>query len=263
MVSPTFNPPTCSARGSVVAPATDFYTWAITGTTDVPIYTAVARAGVTLTGTTIFTAPFSLAQLDCRVTPSAPGISLVKIATLGDTNGDGFANAGESIVYTFNVTNTGNVALTDVTVIDALTGVGPVTCDATTLAVGATMGCSAAAFPVTALNATGADIVNVATASGRTPTGSRVEATDTVRTPTGGAVEEVVTVAPGNVPAIVPVKVVKGAVVTKATVSPAKVTALAFTGAETVPLGLSGLLALLLGAGLVATARRQGRRANN
>jgi len=59
---------------------------------------------------------------------------------------------------------------------------------------------------------------------------------------------------------IAPVKVVKGAVVTTA---PAKVTALAFTGAETVPLGLSGLLTLLLGAGLVATARRQGRRANN
>ncbi len=71
---------------------------------------------------------------------------------------------------------------------------------------------------------------------------------------------EVVTVQPAEVPT----QVDKGAVVTEATVvAPAKVTQLAFTGAETVPLGLSGLFALLLGAGLVATARRQGRRANS
>jgi hypothetical protein len=79
----------------------------------------------------------------------------------------------------------------------------------------------------------------------------------TVVTPPPGVVlGEVVTFAPANV--------VEGAVVTNApVVAGAQVTRLAFTGAETVPLGLSGLLALLLGAGLVATARRQGRRANN
>ena len=53
-------------------------------------------------------------------------------------------------------------------------------------------------------------------------------------------------------PAKVPIKVVKGAVVTRApVVAPTKVTQLACTGAETVPLGLSGLLALLLGVGLI------------
>ena len=216
---------------------------------------------VTCTITNTFTPPVRV-----FITPDAPAISLVKVATLGDTNRDGVANAGESILYTFNVTNIGNVVLTTIAVVDPLLDSAPgsaVTCAPTTLLPGGTATCTAAAFLVTPANATGADIVNVATASGKPPTGSRVEATDKVETPTGGAVEEVVTVAPGNVPAIVPVKVVKGAVVTKATVSPAKVTALAFTGAETVPLGLSGLLALLLGAGLVATARRQGRRANN
>jgi|GEM_PF-6581550 len=216
---------------------------------------------VTCTITNTFTPPVRV-----FITPDAPAISLVKVATLGDTNRDGVANAGESILYTFKVTNIGNVVLTTIAVVDPLLDSAPgsaVTCAPTTLLPGGTATCTAAAFLVTPANATGADIVNVATASGQPPTGSRVEATDKVETPTGGAVEEVVTVAPGNVPAIVPVKVVKGAVVTKATVSPAKVTALAFTGAETVPLGLSGLLALLLGAGLVAIARRQGRRANN
>ena len=53
-------------------------------------------------------------------------------------------------------------------------------------------------------------------------------------------------------PAKVPIKVVKGAVVTRApVVAPTKVTQLACTGAETVPPGLSGLLALLLGVGLI------------
>jgi uncharacterized repeat protein (TIGR01451 family) len=200
------------------------------------------------------------------VTPDAPGISLKKVATLGDTNHDGVANADESILYTFNVTNTGNVVLTTIAVVDPLLDSAPgsaVTCAPTTLLPGGTATCTAAAFLVTPANATGSPIVNEATASGQTPTGSRVEATDTVRTPTGGAVQQGENASPGNVPAIVPVKVVKGAVVTKATVSPAKVTALAFTGAETVPLGLFGLLALLLGAGLVATTRRQGRRAND
>jgi hypothetical protein len=59
-------------------------------------------------------------------------------------------------------------------------------------------------------------------------------------------------------PAKVPTKVVKGAVVPKApVVAPNKVTQLAFTGAETVPLGLSGLLALLLGVGLILVSRRR------
>ena len=39
------------------------------------------------------------------------------------------------------------------------------------------------------------------------------------------------------------------------------VKALAFTGAETIPLGLSGLLALLLGAALTVASRRQGGKA--
>ena len=277
---PVYTQPPCGVRGSVVAAQSDFYTWVITGTEDVPIYTATPKAipeneDLRINGNhlynlilpTVFT--FHLAAVPCpTIIRDVPGISLVKVATVVETDADnGVANSGESILYTFNVANIGNVALSDVTVIDAIVAVGTVTCPATTLAVGATFTCTAAAFPVTDLNATGSPIVNGATASGQPPRGDRVSVTAFATTPTAVVAGEVVTVepvtAPGNVPANVPVKVGKGAVVTKATVSPAKVTALAFTGAETVPLGLSGLLALLLGAGLVAIARRQGRRANN
>ena len=202
-------------------------------------------------------------QSDClpNIPPGTPhpSISLLKVATVNGADGDLVAQDGESISYSFVVKNTGDVSLSDVTVIDAIVAVGTVTCPATTLAVGATFTCTAAAFPVTALNATGADIVNEATASGQPPSGGRVTATACATTPPAKVLRTVVTA-----PVVTaPVKVVKGAVVTSApVVAPAKVTALAFTGAETVPLGLSGLLALLLGAGLVATARRQGRRTN-
>jgi len=82
---------------------------------------------------------------------------------------------------------------------------------------------------------------------------SAASVTSTVVTPV------VTTVIP---PVVTPV--VKGRVTTKAPVTvdapvaaPAQVTELAFTGAETLPLSLSGLLALLLGAGLILVSRRR------
>ena len=57
------------------------------------------------------------------------GITLIKSAVFNDTNGDGFAQAGESIRYSFSVTNTGNVSLSTIVIIDPLVAVtgGPIT----------------------------------------------------------------------------------------------------------------------------------------
>lgn len=59
VAKPTTTPPTCSASGAVVLPPSDFYSWV---TNADGTYTAVAKQGVRLTGTTTF-GPFDLAKL--------------------------------------------------------------------------------------------------------------------------------------------------------------------------------------------------------
>lgn len=73
-----------------------------------------------------------------------PDHSIDKEGTFNDEGGDGFAQPGETISYTFLITNTGNLTLTNVAVTDAL--LGTVTCPSgnpiPTLAPGATETCT-------------------------------------------------------------------------------------------------------------------------
>ena len=79
VAAPTFTPGTCVAVGSVVANGTAAYSWVFTGPATARVYTAVAKAGHTLTGRTSWT--FNLSKIAsqstnpkgaCYLAPLAP-----------------------------------------------------------------------------------------------------------------------------------------------------------------------------------------------
>lgn len=116
------------------------------------------------------------------VAPSAPSVTLVKTGTL-----DGDAAAGETVRFTFTVTNTGNVTLTGVTVEDRMPGLSAVTYGAWpgvrgTLAPGESVTASATA-PLTQADVDAGSVTNTATAVGTPPSGDPVAGTSTTRVP--------------------------------------------------------------------------------
>ncbi|MBU1048741.1 DUF11 domain-containing protein, partial [Candidatus Bipolaricaulota bacterium] len=83
---------------------------------------------------------------------------------------------GNTITYTYNVTNTGNVTLSNITLSDDI--LGPISLAATTLAPGiSTTG--SATHVVNQADVDAGSIVNVATATGTPPSGPNVTETDT------------------------------------------------------------------------------------
>ncbi|GAB3605106.1 hypothetical protein GCM10027413_05150 [Conyzicola nivalis] len=135
-------------------------------------------------------------------TAGLPGIGIVKNAgTPVDVNGNGLTDAGDTIQYTFDVTNTGQVPLTGVAVNDPK--VGAVTCPQTSLAVGATETCSAtAAYTITPADVTTGAVDNTATVTGTTPDGDVITSTpSTTSTPTTAAAPGITIVKSASGPA--------------------------------------------------------------
>ena len=99
-----------------------------------------------------------------------------------DVNDNGITDAGDEIDFEFEVTNTGNMTLTNVAVDDPM--VGLVICSPTTLAPGASAVCQPhAPYVITQADADRGVVRNVATASGETPSGSDVDSDpDSTRT---------------------------------------------------------------------------------
>lgn len=108
------------------------------------------------------------------LTPARPEIELTKIATLTtDANSNSLADEGDVVTYTFSVTNTGNIPLTNVTITDPLPGLSPALTNAAcvaSLAVGQTLTCTASAtYTVTRADLRRPDIENTATANAVAP----------------------------------------------------------------------------------------------
>ena len=112
---------------------------------------------------------------------SQPSLSVAKSGTLVP-GVDGRADAGDVINYTFTITNTGNVALTNVTLTDPGTIIsgGPIA----TLAAGAIDGATFTATHIlTAAEITSGAFNNVATVTGSPPSGADVSAIGNVSVP--------------------------------------------------------------------------------
>src|SRR5690606_24408801 len=97
--------------------------------------------------------------------------SVAKAASVADSNGNTvLGDAGDVITYTFSVSNTGTVDLTNVVVSDAM--LPGLVCTIASLPVGATnVACvpSNNTYVITAADVTAGKVTNIATATGTPP----------------------------------------------------------------------------------------------
>ncbi|MCK8478973.1 DUF7507 domain-containing protein, partial [Microbacterium aurugineum] len=140
---PTIGAVTCEATTLAIGESTT----CTASATHVVTEADILAGAVTNTATGVATPPVNVGfipPVDTAIVPTveaSAGLAIVKDAVLDDTNGNGLADIGELIAYSFEVMNTGTVTVTDITVTDPLAG--SVTCPATALAGGASMTCTA------------------------------------------------------------------------------------------------------------------------
>ncbi|WP_194762777.1 prealbumin-like fold domain-containing protein [Microbacterium sp. UFMG61] len=153
------------------------------GDLDAAPLTNVARA----TGTPA-TGP-NVTDTDDEIIPAVwtPALLLDKSASVVDIDQDGVTGLGDHIMYTFDVTNTGNVAVSEITVVDdLLTQFGiTVTCTPTTIAPTQVAHCVAdAPYVITQPDVDAKEVLNTAFSTGKTPSGGPVRSNDdSTRTP--------------------------------------------------------------------------------
>lgn len=130
--------------------------------------------------------PSSACLPPTSTTPPAPvthpSIQLTKTASaVADLDGNG-TDAGDQITYGFKVTNSGDVALDQLTLNDPLLG-GAVTCPSAALAAGASTTCTSRTYTITAADMNAGSRLNSATITGRAPDATVVSADGSVSTP--------------------------------------------------------------------------------
>ena len=166
---------TCPAGAASLAPGASVTCTATYTVTQDDINAGQITNNAIANGTPPTGPPVTSPPSNATVTATAnPALTLVKSASPTTVTA-----AGQSVDYSFLVTNTGNVTLTNVTVTDTVfsgTGTPPVvTCpaDAASLAPGASVTCTAG-YTVTQDDINAGQITNTAVAAGTTPTGAPV-----------------------------------------------------------------------------------------
>lgn len=129
-------------------------------------------------------------EVTASATASVPGVQVPGIQLDKTANLDDITQVGQVITYTFAVTNTGNVTLTNVLVADPLPGLSAITCTPysnpiPSLAPGQTVTCTAT-YTVTAVDLQLGGVSNTATATGTSPTDTTVTSNGDWTVPTLG-----------------------------------------------------------------------------
>ena len=96
---------------------------------------------------------------------------MIKTGVFNDVNGDGFAQVGETIDYTFTVTNTGNVTVSNITISDPLPGI-ILSGGSIDLNPGDDDSTLTATYTLTQADIDNGGVSNQATATGDSPTGT-------------------------------------------------------------------------------------------
>jgi hypothetical protein len=105
--------------------------------------------------------------VNCTITNTAQNGNLLlqEAGPVNDVNGNGVRDAGDTIPYSFTVTNTGHLTVENLIVNDP--AVGAVTCPTTTLAPGDSTRCTAnSLYTITAADVASGAFTNTATAQG-------------------------------------------------------------------------------------------------
>lgn len=107
-----------------------------------------------------------------EIAPAAPSLALEKTA-----DAEQITEIGQKVTYSFEVTNTGNIAIDDIVITEGeFSGKGKLSapeCPSGALEPGASVTCTSV-YTAVAADITGEDLTNTATASGETPMGNPV-----------------------------------------------------------------------------------------
>jgi uncharacterized repeat protein (TIGR01451 family) len=161
---------TCPAGAAALAPAAS-----VTCTATYTVTQADVDAGsVSNTATASGKTPASQAITSAPSSATVRGVRSPAITVVKSASPRTFSVAGETIDYSFDVTNSGNVTLRDIRVHDSgLPGLSAITCPHRTLAAGASQICTAT-YLTTAADVDAGSVTNHATAKGDPPTGPPV-----------------------------------------------------------------------------------------